>query len=257
MVTQDAPVYIAPFLDDLFGRLRGQVVVAGVVCLSSTTGKSLLEEARQRFALYGPIAFLRMSWLVVRNRMFGRLEALWPRLGCHTVESALRRHDIARIACTKVNDPRFRAKLCEEGIDVVLSIASPQIFRRALLEAPSRGCLNYHMGLLPRYRGRLPLFWAMFHDEKEVGLSVHEMNAGIDDGPILVQRRLPLGQADSLDDLYRKCIAVGPELVVEALEKVADGDTDRIPNNAEEASYFRFPDREEARSFRARGKRFF
>jgi methionyl-tRNA formyltransferase len=258
LVTQDAPLYLGPFLDDLLPRLRrGGHRVAGAAVLSPTHGRSWAEEFRARLALYGPLDFARMGARVVANRVGAGAARLLPGLGCFSVDDALSRHAVPRLRPRSANDPDFVAWIAREGIDLLLSIAAPQIFRAPLLRAPRAGCLNYHMGDLPRYRGRQPLFWALLHGEREVGICVHEMEADLDSGPIVLRTSVPVEPGESLHDLYRKATRVGPALVAEAVEKLAAGSGERLPNDAGESTAFGFPTPRDGREFRRRGRRFF
>ena len=84
-----------------------------------------------------------------------------------------------------------------------MSVAGNQIFRAALLEVAHKGCLNVHSALLPRYRGLMPTFWVLKNGEKETGVSVFLVDKGIDSGPIVVQKRVPI-TTDRLENLIRR-----------------------------------------------------
>jgi methionyl-tRNA formyltransferase len=254
IVTQSAPMYLPAFLDELLTRLAlSGHQIEGIVALAPTFKNTFWQEARSRLAYYGVVDFIRMTAHVAANVVRARL----PGAGGYSVKNVIARHNVERLATSSVNSPELGALIERRGVDVVLSIAAPQIFRQRLLEAPRHGCVNYHMGLLPRYRGRQPLFWAMLHDEPEVGLSVHEMDSELDNGPILVQDTIRVAPDDSLHRLYLRCVARGPALVAQAIDRLAADDPERLPNDAAQASTFSFPDREAVRLFRARGKRFF
>jgi folate-dependent phosphoribosylglycinamide formyltransferase PurN len=254
LVTQSAPMYLASFLDELVIRLvAAGHRVEGVVALAPTFKNSFLEEVRSRWAFYGPVDFIRMTGRIAMNLFLARFSTA----ACHSVGNVVEKHGLEPLNFSSVNNAALRTFIERRGIDVVLSIASPQIFRRRLLAAPRHGCLNYHMGLLPRFRGRQPLFWAMLHDEPEVGLTVHEMDTELDNGPIIAQKRFPVTPGDSLHQLYLKCVAQGPALVAGAIDLIAEGDGTRLPNDAEQATCFGFPSTEDVAGFRAQGKKFF
>lgn len=258
LVTQRAPMYLPAFLDELITRLIASGhAVEGMVALAPTFKNSFLQEIRSRLAYYGPVDFVRMVAEIGKNLVLARLPARRPDARCYTVGNVVNKHGLKLFSVESVNSTPFRDLLVKRGIDVVLSIASPQIFRRRLLATPRRGCLNYHMGLLPRYRGRQPLFWALLHNEPEVGLTVHEMDTELDNGPIVAQETVPVVPGDSLHQLYLKCTARGPALVAEAIDRLATDGQERLPNDAALATSFSFPDAEAVRLFRARGKKFF
>ena len=96
----------------------------------------------------------------------------------------------------------------------------------------------------------------MKNGEQETGVSVFFVDEGIDSGPILVQKRIPIGDL-SLDQLIVKTKMIGMEAVAEALNKITEGSLQTIENNDEEMTYYTFPTAHDVREFRKRGKRFF
>jgi methionyl-tRNA formyltransferase len=252
LLTQAAPAYLAPFLDDVLGGLaQTEHQVVAMVVLPPFFKASRWAELRDRYQFYGGVAFCQMLLYILFNKLRSYLN---PRYG---VVQVLQKHGIKRQVVAKVNHPDFIQYLQNEGIDLLVSVAFPKILKAPLLATPPKGCINYHTGLLPRYRGRMPLFWALYHDEPEVGITVHEMDAGIDSGAIILQARLPIHPNDSLHDLYLKTTQQGAQLLVAAIQKIGRGDAERLPNDASQATYFSFPSPEQAREFRQTGKRFF
>jgi methionyl-tRNA formyltransferase len=251
ILTADAPIYIAPFLDDLLNRLRGRHEVLAVYAFGAFQRAGRRKQLRERLGLYGPTAMLRMMALIYRNKISGLFGART------TVRNVLARHGLACQTPANVNQPEFIESLKRSGAEVLLSVACPQILKTPILRALPLGCINYHTAALPKYRGRMPMFWALFHGEKQVGITVHAMDEKIDNGPILVQRLLPIDPGETLHSLYLKTTKAGPELVVEALDKLARGDTTRLPNDEAISTYFGFPSPEQAADFRRRGGRFF
>lgn len=258
IVTQNAPVYLAPFLDDLLTRLKNAGhTVAGVVALSPVFKKSIASEAKERFAYYGPVDFIRMTGFIVRTKFLSRLATLFPACGCYSLGNVLKKHQIPRRGPVDINSPAFVHSIHVENIDLVISVASPKIFKAELLSAPARGCINYHTGMLPRYRGRQPLFWALRHGEAAAGITVHEMDEQLDNGPILAQRSVPIEPRDTLHTLYLKTIRSGPEVIADAVEKLASGSSERIQNDGARATYFGFPQKVDVKAFRQSGRKFF
>ena len=258
LVTQNAPVYLGTFVDATAARLieAGHEIV-GIVAFSPTFKKTVWQSVRQRLAFYGPVDFTRMSTLIAWNQALAKLASRWPSLGCFSIANARHRHKIPAINVRSVNSARFRRLVIDERVDVVLSLASPQIFKKRLLATPTLGCVNYHMGMLPRYRGRQPLFWALLNKEQSVGLTVHRMDPEIDNGPIIAQKEIAVAPNDSLHSLYTKCIGSGPALVTEAINHLASGGEAKLPNDATLATYGGFPEARDVKMFRARGNRFF
>jgi methionyl-tRNA formyltransferase len=106
--------------------------------------------------------------------------------------------------------------------DLGISLAAP-ILRPALFEIPRLGTINLHKGKLPGYRGMPPAFWEVYHDEPDVGCTVHRVTAGLDAGPILVTNTVRREPFSTVRALQLKLDEVGVDLMVEAVERIASG----------------------------------
>jgi methionyl-tRNA formyltransferase len=113
--------------------------------------------------------------------------------------------------------------------DLALSIAYDQIFRRPLLESLPLGCVNFHAGKLPFYRGRNVINWAIINGERELGVTAHLVDDGIDSGDIVLQRTLPIAWTDTYGDVLCRVVQVMPDLVEETVRLVARGEYPRTP----------------------------
>jgi methionyl-tRNA formyltransferase len=131
-----------------------------------------------------------------------------------------------------VNDQSVAERLRSWAPDLGLSIAYNQIFRRPVLEIPRAGLLNFHAGMLPFYRGRNVINWALINGERELGLTAHFVDEGIDTGDLLLQRRLPIGWTDGYGDVLCRAVQAMPSLVVDALDLVVGGRYTRTPQPA-------------------------
>ncbi|HEY8536559.1 MAG TPA: methionyl-tRNA formyltransferase [Vicinamibacterales bacterium] len=118
-----------------------------------------------------------------------------------------------------VNAPAFVERLAAIGADVHLSIAYDQILR-APVRATARVCLNIHAGRLPDYRGRNVITWAIINNEREIGVTVHAVDDGVDTGPILLQRLLPIGWTDTYGDVLARVQETIPTLALEAAARL-------------------------------------
>ncbi|MFB6273248.1 MAG: methionyl-tRNA formyltransferase, partial [Salinibacter sp.] len=143
-----------------------------------------------------------------------------------------------------------------QDVDLVVSIACPQIVREDLLTCPPEGVVNIHGALLPKYRGKLPSFWVLANGEEKTGVTVHYMNEDLDDGPIIVQKEVPIRPDDTLHSLVlRSKVQYGASALAEAVRQIANGTVETEDNPEEDATYFSFPDGEAIRRFRTRGRK--
>lgn len=122
--------------------------------------------------------------------------------------------------------------------DLTLSIACDRILRRPMREAARLGTVNFHAGRLPRYRGRNVINWALINGEREIGVTAHVMDDGIDTGPILLQRLLPVSWTDGYGDVLARVVATMPDLVAETVAGLIAGRLAPRPQNHADATYF-------------------
>lgn len=102
--------------------------------------------------------------------------------------------------------------------DAAVVAAYGLILPPAILAAPERGCLNVHASLLPRWRGAAPVQRAILAGDRETGVTIMQMDAGLDTGPILLQRTIPIGAKTTAGELTGELAALGARLMVEALD---------------------------------------
>ena len=121
--------------------------------------------------------------------------------------------------------------------DVFVVVAYGQILSPQILDMPRWGCVNSHGSLLPRYRGAAPIQWALYHGERETGITTMQMDAGMDTGEMLLKARVALAPLDNAQDLAQKLAALSADLLVETLLKLARQDIQPIPQNSAEATY--------------------
>ncbi len=106
--------------------------------------------------------------------------------------------------------------------DVAVVVAYGLILPQAVLDAPGRGCLNIHASLLPRWRGAAPIHRAILAGDAETGVCIMQMEAGLDTGPVLMKRSLPIGPEETTADLHDRLSDLGASLIVEALGHLDD-----------------------------------
>jgi methionyl-tRNA formyltransferase len=123
----------------------------------------------------------------------------------------------------RVNEEAAVEEIRALGPDLGLSIAYDQIFRHSILELPRLGILNFHAGMLPRYRGRNVINWAILNGEREVGVTAHFVDEGVDTGDILLQRAVPVGWEDTYGDVLCRVVTMMSDLVADAVRAVAAG----------------------------------
>jgi methionyl-tRNA formyltransferase len=175
-----------------------------------------------------------------------------------SIKAICGKYGITCVPVDRVNSKKFREYLRGENVNLIVSVACPQILKKAILNLPEYGCINIHYGLLPDYRGMYPSFWVLANGEKETGVSVHYMAEEIDAGDILVQKREEIYPDDSFYTLVKRLkTTIGPEALIEAINKIKSGEKEGIENSYEEGSYYSYPTKEGMKKFKTLGRRWF
>lgn len=128
-------------------------------------------------------------------------------------------------------------RLREEAPDLIVVAAFGQILSKEILDLPRYGCVNVHASLLPKYRGAAPIQWAVIDGEEKSGVTIMQMDVGLDTGDILLQEEVTLAPDETGESLYDKLAKLGGELLVKALPMIEAGAIKPIKQNDEESSY--------------------
>jgi methionyl-tRNA formyltransferase len=167
-----------------------------------------------------------------------------PLVGARTGASAPQRAGelgMPVLEVARLDDPATVAALAAFAPDVIAVACFSLRLPPAILRLPRLGCLNVHPSLLPANRGPDPLFWTFRHGDVQTGTTVHLMDAGLDTGPILCQRPVPVPDGISEAELERTCAEIGGGLLVEAVRGLAAGTLQPIPQDEARATRFPFP----------------
>ncbi|RID97737.1 methionyl-tRNA formyltransferase [Simplicispira hankyongi] len=140
-----------------------------------------------------------------------------------------------------------RAAIEASQPDVLVVAAYGLILPQWVLDAPRHGCINIHASLLPRWRGAAPIHRAIEAGDPETGVTLMQMDAGLDTGDMLACRRVAIAPDDTTASLHDRLAALGAQMVVEALKQLAHGPLARTPQPSEGVSYARKISKAEAR----------
>ena len=124
----------------------------------------------------------------------------------------------------KIKTPESVETLRGYEADLFVVAAFGQILSREILEMPKFGCINIHASLLPRYRGAAPIQWAIIDGEQETGVTIMQMDVGLDTGDMLMKKIVPITPEETGESLHDKLMEAGAALIVEALPKIEAGE---------------------------------
>lgn len=146
-----------------------------------------------------------------------------------------------------LRDAQTQAEFASHDADVAVVVAYGLILPQAVLDAPREGCLNLHASLLPRWRGAAPIQRAIMAGDRETGVMVMRMEAGLDTGPVAMAERLPIGADTTAAELHDQLSRVGADLMGRALAALSRGSLGSVPQAAEGVTYAAKIDKAEAR----------
>ncbi|HUQ04076.1 MAG TPA: methionyl-tRNA formyltransferase [Kofleriaceae bacterium] len=119
--------------------------------------------------------------------------------------------------------PEVAEQLRAAGADIGVVVAYGKILPRGVLEAFPRGCINIHGSLLPAYRGAAPIQWAVIDGHTVTGVTIMQLDEGMDTGPMLLTRELTIGPEETAGELFARMAPVGAEAMLDALDGLAAG----------------------------------
>lgn len=248
VICQDEPLYLSDSLKLLFESCQDSTKISSVFLLNhSANGKkeSFILKAINVIKIFGLKYFLYLSWRFIAAYVGGR-----PR-----ISEVCAKYNVNCVSVVgSINEEPNISVLEGERFDVLISIAGSQIFRDRALKAASRYFLNVHNAMLPKCRGLMPVFWTLYNQEDSLGVSVFQMDEGIDSGPILKQVEIPI-QERSLDKAIKATKNVGMTAVSEVLKDISDGSEVLLQNDDRSATYFSFPTKNDVKEFIDRGNK--
>jgi len=133
----------------------------------------------------------------------------------------------------RLKEPEAMTMLRQWEPNLIVVAAFGQILRAEVLELPIFGCINVHASLLPRWRGAAPIQAAILHGDLQTGVTIMKMDSGVDTGPLLSQRTIPILPDETAESLSPKLAQLGAELLIETLAPYLDGDLKPLSQRGE------------------------
>src|SRR5262245_2614391 len=168
------------------------------------------------------------------DRPVGRKQVITaPPVKVFATEQGLAIHQPTKI---KTAEARQQFEPLFKQADAGVVAAYGRILPDWMLNAPRRGCVNVHSSLLPKYRGAAPINWAVARGERETGVTIMQMDAGLDTGAILLKRAIQIGDEETAAELTPRLAELGAESLIEALSGIERGEITPQPQNDDEAT---------------------
>jgi methionyl-tRNA formyltransferase len=146
-------------------------------------------------------------------------------------------HDIPVWQPETLKDAGIVAKIAEAEPDLLIVAAYGLLLPQVVLDIPKRGCVNVHASLLPRWRGAAPVQAAILEGDQVTGISLMQMEAGLDTGPVLATTSVEIGADETAGDLQDRLAALGGKLLVQELPRILEGKLEALSQDNELATY--------------------
>lgn len=155
-----------------------------------------------------------------------------------SVAEVAARHSIPVYSPEDINHPLWVEKIEGYKPDILFSFCYRDLLKQEILDIPKAGCLNLHTSLLPKYRGRAPINWALANGEAETGVSLHYMTPKPDDGDIVCQQSVTISDEDTAVSLSKATVQAASSMLDENLPLIKTGKAPRQPQDHKKSSYF-------------------
>jgi methionyl-tRNA formyltransferase len=153
------------------------------------------------------------------------------------VKECALKYNIPVFQPAKIKTPEAVEELRGYSADIFVVAAFGQILSKEILDMPRLGCVNIHASLLPKYRGAAPINWCIIDGEEKTGVTIMQMNEGLDTGDILTVKEVPIDKKETAETLFDKLSVAGAELIVDTLPKLANGEVTPIQQDDSKSSY--------------------
>ena len=201
-----------------------------------------MSKPRILFFGYSEVGFTCLDFLLNRGDNVVALithednpnEKIWFK----TPAVAAKEHMIPIFTPESVNTPEWIGKIKELQPDLILSVYYRNMISPAVLDLAPLGAFNMHGSLLPKFRGRAPINWAIVKGAKETGMTLHRMVKKADAGAIVDQQAVAIGPRDTAEYLFRKVLPLAREVLARQIDALLAGTASERAQNESEATYF-------------------
>jgi len=161
-------------------------------------------------------------------------EEIWFR----SVAGLAKKYGIPAHTPDSVNSPDWIERIRSWAPDLILSFYYRSMISEEILNIPRLGAFNMHGSLLPKYRGRAPINWAVLHGEKSTGVTLHHMVKQADAGDIVEQEAVPIGPDDTARDVFDRCVKAARVVLERQIDALTQGTAPRRKQDESQATYF-------------------
>jgi methionyl-tRNA formyltransferase len=168
------------------------------------------------------------------------------KLKASAVKSLALQHQLEVRQPKSLKDPEAQQRLRDDRADLMVVVAYGLLLPKAVLEVPRLGCVNVHASLLPRWRGAAPIQRAIAEGDSHTGVTIMQMDEGLDTGAMLLKRQTAITPQDTAQSVHDRLAQLGREALLEALQAIAEGHANPEAQDDSQATYARKIDKSEA-----------
>ncbi|EGQ8065176.1 methionyl-tRNA formyltransferase [Vibrio parahaemolyticus] len=169
------------------------------------------------------------------------------KLTASPVKNIALEHNIPVYQPENFKSDEAKQELADLNADIMVVVAYGLLLPQAVLDTPKLGCINVHGSILPRWRGAAPIQRSIWAGDAETGVTIMQMDIGLDTGDMLKIATLPIEATDTSASMYEKLADLGPQALIDCLTDVASGKADPVKQDDELANYAKKLSKEEAR----------
>lgn len=249
IITFDEPFYIVNLFKPVIKKHRREISAIFIVP-PKAPNINTVEFIKEQITIMGKSQFVKNALKYLKEISLIRIG-----LSSKSIKSVAKENKIPIYEFNSVNENRVERSLNRIKPDIVLTQV-PEIIKPKVLKAARIGFINKHASLLPKYRGKHPLFWALLNKENKVGFTLHLMDENIDSGKILFQKSVKVKKGDSVSSLYKKIFSEAGLELSKLLTKIKNDNRLTIlkkSNTKMKQKYYSTPSREDIKKFKKMG----
>lgn len=169
------------------------------------------------------------------------------KLTASPVKTIALEHDIPVYQPENFKSDEAKQELADLNADIMVVVAYGLLLPQVVLDTPKLGCINVHGSILPRWRGAAPIQRSIWAGDAETGVTIMQMDIGLDTGDMLKIATLPIEASDTSASMYEKLAGLGPDALIDCLADIATGKAEPVKQDDELANYAKKLSKEEAR----------
>ena len=200
------------------------------------------DRPRILFFGYSEVGFACLSLLIERGdnvvALITHEDSPHEKIWFKTPAVAAKENGIPVFTPESVNTPEWREKIAALKPDLILSVYYRHMIGTKILALPPLGAWNMHGSLLPKYRGRAPINWAVLHGESRIGMTLHRMVKSADAGAVVDQEGVEIGPRDTAEQAFRKVLPCARTVLARQIDALLAGAAQETPQDEAQANYF-------------------